>query len=202
MREVKDRNLGRRIAGEGESVMRISVAQGYCSLMLLMMPCSLYGQATKREDTFQSPRRFVEEFYRWYAARARGDGRTSDIALRLRGSDFGPELATLLKEDSAGQDKCADLVGLDFDPILNTQDPWERYEVGRITLKGGYYRAEIYGVQSGKRREKPDVVAEFVKKNGHWFFVNFYYPSERSDLLRILKLPKLPCSAPRVPTEK
>jgi hypothetical protein len=167
-----------------------------------MIPCSLEGQAMTSHNTFGSAREFVEEFYKWYAARAQSKGRTSDVALKLKSSNFSPQLAKLLKEDSAAQDNCAEIVGLDFDPILNTQDPWEHYEVGRITQKGQYYKAEIYGVQSGKRNEKPDVVAEFLNKDGRWFFVNFYYPSEGTNLMTILRSPRPPCSMPRVPTKK
>jgi hypothetical protein len=183
--------------------MRMSVGTAYCSLMLLIVPCSLAGQAVSRHGTSASARKFVEGFYKWYGACAQNlNERTSDAALKLRSSDFGPQLARLLKEDSAAQDKCAEIVGLDFDPILNTQDPDDSYEVGRITQKGDYYRAEIYGVRSGTRRERPDVIAEFQNKNDHWFFVNFYYPSLGTDLLKILKSPWPPCSVPRVPTKK
>jgi len=92
-------------------------------------------------------------------------------------------------------------VGINFDPFLDYQEPAERYVVGRITQKGQTYMADIYAVRSGEQGEKPDVTAEFVEKDGHWFFVNFHYPNG-NDLLTILKSPRLPCSAPRTPSNK
>ena len=77
-------------------------------------------------------------------------------------------------------------MGLDFDPFLNSQDPAERYEVGRISHKGDSYFVDIHGVWSDKRHENPDVMAEVLHKNAHWVFVNFHYPEDR-DLLAVLK---------------
>jgi hypothetical protein len=106
------------------------------------------------------------------------------------------QLAKLLREDSVAQAACADLVGLDFDPFLNSQDPAPRYEVGGISRNEQTFRAEIYGMQSGRRSAKPSLSAEFRESDGHWFFVNFYYPNG-TNLLAILKSPRLPCSTPR-----
>ncbi|MGH9616889.1 MAG: hypothetical protein ACRD28_09125, partial [Acidobacteriaceae bacterium] len=150
-----------------------------------------------------SSRGFVEGFYQWYVPVALSDSatRTWDIALKGRRSDFSPELARLLSEDSAAQAKCEELIGLDFDPLLNTQDAAERYDVGEITHEGQDYRAAIFSVQSGKRSEKPDVNAEFSEQEGHWVFVNFYYP-DGTNLLKILKSPRPKCSVPRPASAK
>jgi hypothetical protein len=91
------------------------------------------------------------------------------------------------------------LIGIDFDPILMGQDPEERYEVGTIRREGEIFQAEIYGVRSGKRFEKPAVIAEFMQSNGRWFFVNFVYPEDHTDLLAILKSPRAKCTVPRPP---
>jgi hypothetical protein len=183
--------------------MRILIMQACCSLVLLMMPWSLGAQANGSHDVSVSPREFVEGFYKWYAPRALRDNATAawNIALKFRSSDIGPQLAQLLKEDSTAQARCQELVGLDFDPFLNTQDPAERYEVGKITQKGKHFQAEIYSVQSGERSSKPALNAELSSDSGHWIFVNFHYP-DGSDLLTILKSPRPACSVPRVPNNK
>ncbi|HTX74876.1 MAG TPA: hypothetical protein VMD29_01635, partial [Terracidiphilus sp.] len=87
-----------------------------------------------------------------------------------------------------------DIIGIDMDPFLVSADE-ENYEVGEIAQKGGNYRAEIYGVRSGKRLATPVLIAEISGARGHWFFVNFHYPNG-ADLLRILKEPRPPCSMP------
>ncbi len=82
-------------------------------------------------------------------------------------SAFDAELFRLLKEDAEAQDKVpGEIVGLDFDPILNSQDPSKRYVVGAITRKRDSYWAEVYSIRSGKKNKKRDVVAEVKLKMG------------------------------------
>lgn len=169
-----------------------------CSLLVLTMPCALGAQSKDTHAPPKSPTEFVEGFYRWYTPRALRDNPTPawDIALKFRRSDFSAQLARLLKQDSDAQAACEELVGLDFDPILGSQEPAERYEIGRLIQKGEDYQVDIYAVRSGTRSEKPDVRCEFVEKNGHFLFINFFYRDGR-DLLTILKSPRPVCSAPR-----
>jgi hypothetical protein len=182
-------------------IMKIAVMQAFCALVLLMMACSLTAQMNGPHHVGNSPRTFVEKFYTWYVPRALSDDTTAGWNKTLKSirSDMSPQLVKLLEEDSAAQAKCEELVGLDFDPFLNTQDPAERYEVGKIAQKGKRYQAEIYSVRSGQRSEKPDVIAEVAQRDGHWFFVNFSYSSIGTDLVKILKLPRPACSVPRTP---
>lgn len=165
--------------------------------MVLCLP-QAGAQVTARVD--KSSREFVDSFYQWYVPRTHSnlpDG-FWDSALRYKRSAFSAELFGLLKENADAQARCHDLVGLDFDPFLNYQEPAERYVVGRITQKGQTYEADIHAVWSGEQGEKPDVTAEFVERDRRWFFVNFRYP-DGDDLVAILKLPRLPCSRPRRP---
>jgi len=172
--------------------------QVWCSLIILMVLCSLGAEAQVSHRVYRSSREFVEDFYKWYSALALSENANSapDIALKEKRSAFSSQLAQLLREDSDAQARCADLVGINFDPFLDYQEVAQRYVVGRITQKGRTYMADIYAVRSGEQGEKPDVTAEFVEKDGHWFFVNFDYPNG-NDLLTILKSPRLPCSRPR-----
>jgi hypothetical protein len=152
----------------------------------------------------ESPREFVEQFYAWYAPRTEASDTAQgwNKALKLMYWDLSPQLAKLLEEDSAAQAKCKELIGLDFDPILNTQDPAEQYEVGIIDKRGSHYFAKIHRVDSGRRKEASDVIAEFVRQGGRLFFLNFYDPKGETGLVSILKSPRPKCSVPHEPERK
>jgi hypothetical protein len=66
-----------------------------------------------------------------------------------------------------------------------------------IEHRNGRYKATIFRVDSGKRRDAPDVIAEFMRQEDRWLFLNFYNPSKGTDLLSILKSPRPACSVPR-----
>lgn len=158
-----------------------------CFLCFSASPGSLHATTKGGPDTVRG---FVKQFYDWYVPKAVKHGPVPAwvLALDHKGAVFSPLLARVLRDDSAAQAKSVDdIVGLDFDPFLNSQDPCPRYEVGRVSQKGQSYWVEIYSVCSGKRAAKPDVVAEVVRKNGDWQFVTFHYPGGQ-DLLAVLKL--------------
>ena len=182
--------------------MRISIARTCCCFVFLLLPCSLAAQATATQKVL-TPREFVEGFYKWYVPHALKDqGTTSDLALKYKSPAFSPQLLRLLKADSAAQAACEELIGIDFDPFLYSQDPEERYDVGKITHQGPNFRAEVYGVRAGERDKTPSVIAEFTETNGHWFFVNFHYEEQGgADLLTLLKSPEK-CTVPRTSNKK
>jgi hypothetical protein len=160
-----------------------------CWLLLLALPYSFQAQAKGGQEVSESLRGFVQEFYNWYVPRTLRDKPNSswDLALKQKRSLFSPQLVRAIREDSAAQIKSPrEIVGLDFDPFLNSQDPSERYEVGNITPRGESYWVDIYGLWPGKKRERPDVMAELLHRNGRWLFVNFHYPGDK-DLLSVLK---------------
>jgi hypothetical protein len=98
------------------------------------------------------------------------------VTLRQKRSSFSPELVKGLKEDlKASEKSTAEIVGLDFDPFLNTQDIAERYLVGKITPKGDHYWVEVFGVWNGQKNSNPDVVPELAFEKGQWIFTNFHY---------------------------
>lgn len=175
--------------------MRISKVVGWWSLFFFLMgPSSLRAQARNPRDFQKSCRNFVQGFYDWYVPKAlkEGSGHAWDLALKNKGYVFSSEVSRLLKEDSEAQAKVAgEIVGLDFDPFLNSQDLGERYVVGDVTPKDDSYWAEVYAIRSGNKSEKPVAVPELVFKDGRWLFVNFHYGKsdhpERENLLSILK---------------
>jgi hypothetical protein len=171
-----------------------------CSaFVVLLVPVLLGAQIKAPGNPSMAPTKFVEEFYRWYTPLTQKNNTTTtwDIAIKMKGKIFSDQLARLLNQDSIAKAACRELVGLDFDPFLNTQDPSEHYEVGSATRTGRTYRVDIYRVEDGQRAKKPDLTAEIIQKNDSWNFLNFYY-SNGSNLLTILRSPQEKCSDPRI----
>jgi len=137
-------------------------------------------------------RDFVQKFYDAYVPQALAERTTpaSDFAIDHLSASFDGGLLAALKEDAAAQARSSDdIVGLDFDPFLSSQDPAERYEVGTATHEGAKYLVPVYPVMAGKRSQEPAVIADVEQENGQWRFVNFRYPGS-DDLLTVLRLLK------------
>ena len=149
-----------------------------------------------QQDERQSALDFVQTFYDWYVAKA--VPATSNTApwreaLKNKGSSFSSELVQALMHSEVEAKQEGDPV-LDFDPILDSQDPSDHYVAKKAAEKDGHYWVEVYGVSSAiplDRKKEPDVVAEVVFEDGHWKFVNFHYPGSKypasENLLSILR---------------
>jgi len=168
----------------------VNVLCSYFLLLLLLVFAPSSFALSKEEASCKS---FVREFYAWYFGKSKSPGPkdvcVTDLALKQRAVCFSPELSRLLKEDSAAQAKVpGEIVGLDFDPILNTQAEADRYETGNVIRRGNNYLVEVYGYWDKKKSTKPDVLPELALVKGKWQFVNFRYKSDREDdLISILK---------------
>jgi len=145
----------------------------------------------------KSPREFAQDFYTWYAKRV-SDGTSWMDMLKLAHRDLSADLAKLLEADAKAQSHCNELIGIDFDPFLLSQDPAKKYEVGAIEQTGDRYLARVYRIEGGVRSGIPDVIAEIARKSdGRWYFVNFYGPEMKVNLLSILKSPRPKCTVPK-----
>ena len=153
----------------------------------LLLAVALYApQAQAHSEEAQ----FVQAFYDWYVPIALRNSRNPAwyVVLTDRARLLDSNLVRELKADSAEQAKATEgVVGLDFDPFLNTQDPDDHYVVGKTTRQGKSSFVDVYSVRSGKRSDKPDVIAELTRQGTSWVFVNFHYPNIRTDLLSTLK---------------
>jgi hypothetical protein len=166
------------------------IALVLCALLLSAWPL----RAQKEPDSGrESCLRFVQSFYDWYVAEVFKDLKEHKVpwhsALKYKGNPFSQELTRALIASDAEAKVDGDPV-LDFDPILNTQDPAERYVVQNVTYKNGHYWAEIHGVWSEPAPDnKPQVVAELTFQDNRWSIVNFHYPDSPDDvnLLKILR---------------
>jgi len=163
---------------------------------LIVTPCfsaqahRLGGQAEER-----SVRRFVQGFYDWYVALKDGRESPLEVAVKRRRSDFGPALWRALREDLAAQAKSpGEVVGLDWDPFLASQDPDPHYSVGAIKHKGGIYFVSVRGVAAGKPPGETVVIPKVEKHQGSWKFTNFLYPKSDDllDTLRLLRQDRMP----------
>ncbi len=136
-----------------------------------------------------SPRRFVQGFYDWYLPQAfNGKGDPEEDALKSKKALFSPELFRALMDDRKAQSKDpSEVVGLDFDPFLNSQDPAKHYSVGKTEHKGQDWLVSVYSSYSTK---EPAVTAQVERSNGGWRFTNFLYGKGDNLLLVLRKLKK------------
>lgn len=179
------------MAGEKMQRRKISL-----SVLWLLAVVGLGARAGEAKPVAMPPRAFAEEFYSWYVPLAYGEDvpRAWEFAAKRRKSSFSSELVRLIARDAAAQAKCSEIVGLDFDPILATQDPAERYDLGPVIRDHQSYHVDVYAVMNGARSKTPGVRAKFIKKEGRYFFTNFIFPDLKTDLLTVLKQPIPVCS--------
>jgi hypothetical protein len=145
--------------------------QIWISITVLALTCS--PAVAQSPTSGASCRTFVQTFYNWYIAH----GTNFENTLKSNRTVLSPTLRDALLADLAASRKNPDeIVGLDFDPFVNSQDPAPHYRVGSTSTQQGTCRAEIYGVPSSGAR--PDVTAELALENGNWRFVNFHYSSD------------------------
>ena len=180
-----------------------------CWNLLAVMAFNACGRAQNKDSggTQDSCRLFAQEFYDWYlpnthVKQAKINGMPAlDFALKNRRTAFDPELARQLDEVRAQEKRDKEPL-LDFDPVLNSQDPASHYAVQKTELKDGRCWADVYGEwRVFKKSEKPSVMAELTFRNGQWLFTDFWYPdSEHPDnenLLRILRFLLKKASPPK-----
>jgi hypothetical protein len=160
-------------------------------LVLILFVFTSVGQAAAAAEPADGCAQFVQKFYDWYLARenalmkAKSEKSALDATLREKRSSFSPSLVRALEEDAAAARKSpGEIVGLDFDPFLNSQEMPERYLVGEVHAKADHYLVDVFGVLEGKKDSKPTVVAEVVSRNGQWIFLNFHY--EKDNLVSVL----------------
>ncbi|MGB0066231.1 MAG: hypothetical protein WBP85_17450, partial [Terracidiphilus sp.] len=135
--------------------------------------------------------RFVQDFYDWYVPIGIADKERLMAELLPRKSSFDQRLWQMLAADDEAQSHSDEIVGLDFDPILNSQDPSPKFIVKSVSVKDGRCNAFVVGINEGVEEEH--VIPELALFNGHWIFMNFRYESwvsgklRRSDLVQALK---------------
>ncbi len=166
--------------------------------ILLLGICRLEAQK-EPPNSEQSCLHFTQAFYNWYITEVFKDFKANNgkvpwhAALNYEGNPFTHELTRALLNSDAESKADGDPV-LDFDPILNSQDPAERYVVRRVIRKNGRYWADVYGAWSrpvSDQGKGPQVVAEIAFEGRRWQFVNFHNPDhtnpDNENLLSVLR---------------
>jgi hypothetical protein len=134
----------------------------------------------------EAPEHFVQRFYDLYTPMS-ASGWARAIRSQALWDFLDPGLARMLKADADAQANSPnDIVGLDFDPFLSSQDPWHKYEAGKTTKAGTGYTVRVHGVVKGKRRPAPSLVVDVAPRDGHWVIRDFHYP-DGDDLVTDLR---------------
>lgn len=124
---------------------------------------------------------FAQRFYDWYAR----DSMRFEATVRDSGAWFAPQLLSALRADIAASARNpGEVVGLDWDPFVASQDPCPGYRVGRPTERDGRVLVPVTG-DCGQRPAgtAPDVMAELVRQGPAWSFSNFRHGSDSGSVL-------------------
>lgn len=152
-------------------------------------PSAKQASAPVRAQPTESAQHFVQRFYDWYLPYARDPNPGGGWGVVLRDTTFAYDTGLLaaLKMDHHAQARADDIVGLDFDPFLASQDPCERYEARGEEKHGDRFEVSVYAVCDGRNSDTAAVVAEVAEHGGQWAFVNFRYPRGQEDLVQVLR---------------
>ena len=150
------------------------------------------GQVAPQSPETSSCERFAQQFYDWYVPLTQKQLRmpASNVALERRAAMFSPNLLHALKIDSEAEARAkGELVGLDFDPFLGSQDPADHYEARHAAMKNGTCSVGVWRASpndTAAKMDRPEAVAQLKRQNGGWQFVNFIYAVGGPDLLHLL----------------
>ncbi len=119
-------------------------------------------------------RRFVQEFYDWYAPLALGDHYGAAWWNVLKNADryLDRSLASAVRDDSIARMRDPQTREvLNFDPFLNSQDPCVPYEVISVHHQGGTYRVPMRACHA----KGAGPVVEVRAVDGRWKITNVFY---------------------------
>jgi hypothetical protein len=157
--------------------------------IILIFSVRAIAQTPVQKPETAACRKFTQEFYDWYVpfTKKRMQQPASNVALQRKPEVFSPALLKALKADAEASARVKDdIVGLDFDPFLSSQDPSSRYEARGVTWQGEKCSVEVWSASPATKSKKPDAVADVMFVRGHWEFQNFRYPELGTDLVAVL----------------
>lgn len=155
--------------------------------ILTLLLLSIIPVYAHESESLESPRKFVQEFYDWYLPIALSpeklSGPASDIALKKKRYVFSKKLFNALKEDSVAQSNAhGEIVGIDWDPFINSMDHADRYVLGNIKQINKSFLVEVIGIWDMDKIKGVGVLAEVKQENGRWVFVDFHAPNGSTSL--------------------
>jgi len=177
----------------------------YFSLLGIVIFLTTFSKVKAQASTEkENARVFVQKFYDWYNKLYNTDlndykHKYSEglitYVFKNKQQYFDQSLLNPYNDYDKAEPKDADeIVGLDFDPIMNAQDNGEDYQTGSVKQMGDKYFINIHAGMAGHSRisilkERVIITAEVVKENDLWKFVNFQYPpvnGRKNDLITTL----------------
>ncbi len=139
-------------------------------------------------DSARVARDAVARFYAWYVPAAQKAARTDMRSLRDPRWHFGSALTKALRADAAASAASpGEIVGLDMDPFLNSQDPCTTYAPSGVRRAGDAFLVDVRGTGGCEQHAGPDVTVRVTFQGDTPVFVNFLYPKPaEDDLLHLL----------------
>jgi hypothetical protein len=168
------------------------VRSGLWFTIIAILSRQAIAQVPDRQQDSSSCRKFSQAFYDWYLpfTQRKTQQPALYVVLQRKPEAFSPDLLRALKIDSEASARAqGELVGLDFDPFVGSQDPADHYEARGVSWQGDRCSVEVWGASrtdTAAKSGKPDAVAEVRLVRGHWEFQNFRYPELGSNLMSVL----------------
>jgi hypothetical protein len=160
-------------------------------VFLTILTISAAAQDRSGSQDIRSCSRFTAKFFRWYAplTQMRLDGPAFRLAIEQKPAAFAPELLRALQIDAQAQAKAkGEIVGIDFDPFVGSQDPTDHYAIRNATERGNTCTVEVWRDSThdnAANPQHPDAIAELGFSAG-WQFTDFKYPGVNADLIQTL----------------
>ncbi|SRR6266568_1570103 len=159
----------------------------YPLLTLAALSCQrLQRPADQPDSTVRSAEAFTQAFYDWY----RHNDDRLETALAQRPELFATTLLAALRSDIDAQARSpGEIVGIDWDPFTDSQDPCDPYQVASASRGGDTIFVAMKGMcTDAAPRPSPDVIAHLQRKDSGWVFVDFTSPGDTLSLLGHLAL--------------
>ena len=132
----------------------------------------------------------VQAFLDWYVpdALSLGGGPAWWKTMSADPPVLTPELLEELRRDSLASAQVeGEIVGIDFDPFLASQDPCERYVTKNAAESASPRLVAVHAECAGEVQPRPSALLEVVSAGEGWKIQNVRYPSEGGDLLETLR---------------
>jgi len=167
------------------------------AVSILLFATSSPAQTKVPDSTGKTCEQFLKDFYAWYLPIAQAEierhVQPLDLTVRANPAVLSREIISGIEAVDAEAKKSGD-AGLDFDPVLNSQDPGgpgdPPYIVRDVKVEGKICRADVYYQSTDGKTEKI-VIPELQAQNNRWIFTNFHYPNfpkdPNSNLVTIIK---------------
>jgi len=156
----------------------------YSKRCLVIASVVIAGCKAPAPPASEAARKAVDDFYAWYVPMQHDTPMASMRAVRERPASFSADIVSALRADSAASAQSpGEVVGLDGDPFLNSQDPCEHYGTSGVVEAGGRFLVQVLGTGKCEAHTNADVTVEVTPTDGRFVFTNFVYSARDKDNL-------------------